>query len=165
MLCSKSLFEGYSWNTSVKKRKCIISSKAAISDIAFFQRIIILVSIDLFGMFVLIEGQSLLQFLDFYRPQRSWGKVTFLHVSVILSHCMLGYTPPTRGRHPSIRHPLWDQAPLGTRPPRTRHLPGSRPPSPGTPRPVPQHSACREIRATSGRYASYWNAIFWLNLF
>ena len=51
-----------------------------------------------------------------------------------LPHCMLGYTTPsprTRGRQP---------CPL----PRTRH---------------PQRSAGWEIRATSGRYASYWNAI------
>ena len=38
--------------------------------------------------------------LNFYRPQRSWGKVMILHVSVILftgaglPHCILGYTPP-----------------------------------------------------------------------
>ena len=43
-------------------------------------------------------------------------------------------------------------------PPRTRYTPlGTRyaPPGPGTP---PVSSACWEIRATSGRYASYWNA-------
>ena len=40
---------------------------------------------------------------DFYRPQRSCGKVMFLHLSVILStggclpQCMLGYTPPADG--------------------------------------------------------------------
>ena len=78
----------------------------------------------------------------FYRPQRSWGKVMFLHVSVILFtggsaplHAGIYTPPPNRGRHPS----------------QTRHPPGTRHP--------PQHSACWEIRATSGRYASYWNAI------
>ena len=61
----------------------------------------------------------------------------FLHVSVSLfkgdlPHCMLGYTlPRTRGRHPS---------------------------GPGTP-PEQTIPPAWEIRATSGRYASYWNAI------
>ena len=36
-------------------------------------------------------------------------------------------------------------------PPGTRHPTGTSPP--------PQSSACWEIRSTSGRYASYWNAI------
>ena len=54
-----------------------------------------------------------------------------------LSQCMLGY-----------HHP----------PPRTRHPPGADPP--GTRHPPPEQSrACWEIRSTSGRYASYWNAI------
>ena len=50
-----------------------------------------------------------------------WGKVMFLHLSVILfigleclSHCLLGYTPPRQSppwadapnRHPPGRHPL-----------------------------------------------------------
>ena len=49
----------------------------------------------------------------FYRPQRSWGKVMFLHVSVILftgGVCPIAcwdIHPPIRGRHPSqTRHPL-----------------------------------------------------------
>ena len=42
------------------------------------------------------------------------------------------HPPPTRGRHTHPRN-------------------GGRHP--------PQHSACWEIRPTSGRYASYWNAI------
>ena len=79
----------------------------------------------------------------------------FLHVSVILftgggaqPQCMLGYTT------------LPDQRPPGTRPEtprdqtraplRTRHPPDQTPP--------PRSSTCWEIRATSGRYASYWNA-------
>ena len=41
--------------------------------------------------------------------------------------------------------------------PRTRHPPGADPPGPGTP--PPPSMACCEIRSTSGRYASYWNAI------
>ena len=42
-------------------------------------------------------------------------------------------------------------------PPRTRH-----PPRPLGADPSDQRSACWEIRATSGRYASYWNAILYL---
>ena len=82
-------------------------------------------------------------FWTFYRLQRSWGKVMSLHVSVILStgeglpQCMLGYTPPPPPR------PRSD--------PRTRHPPRSRHPQEQTPR----SSACWEIWATSGRYASY----------
>ena len=70
-----------------------------------------------------------------YRPQRSWGKVMFLHVSVILfrgglAHCMLGYThPPREQEPPHTRHPL-EQAPQEQTPPeadtpRSRHPPGA----------------------------------------
>ena len=78
----------------------------------------------------------------YYRPQRSWGKVMFLHVCVILftgggvlPQCMLGYHPP------------------GTR----HHPPPSRPP-PGSV-PSPQSRTYWKIRSMSGRYASYWNVI------
>ena len=95
-----------------------------------------------------------------YRPQRSWGKVVFLHVSVTLftgglPHCMLGYTPGTRGRHPAGADPPRADTPsTGADPPSTRH--------------PPQHRACWEMRPTSGQYASYWNTIlfscnFWGN--
>ena len=90
-------------------------------------------------------------------------------------------THPLGGRHPP------DQAPPGPgTPPRTRHThpqtrhttpPGGRPPRPGTPPrtkhtpPWTRHTATttpREadcsIRLTSGRYASYWNAFFVLNI-
>ena len=53
---------------------------------------------------------------------------------------------PEAGTSPGSRHTPWNQAP-----PRSRH-----PPEPGT----PKHSACWKIWATSGLYASYWNAIF-----
>ena len=49
--------------------------------------------------------------------------------------------------------------------PQTRHPPGpgtpweQTPPRPGTPS---LHSACWEIRSTSGRYTSYWNAILFV---
>ena len=74
-----------------------------------------------------------------------WGKVIFsvacvknsLHGGgVCLSACW--DTPPRD------QAPPWDQAPPGADTPQTRH---------------PLHSACWEIRSTSGRYASYWNAI------
>ena len=81
-----------------------------------------------------------------YHPQRSLGQgyvFTCVCDSVHrgLSHCMLGYTDPhgTRGRHSPPPQP-----------PRADTSPG-----PGNPDP----SACWKIRATSGRYASYWNAI------
>ena len=56
--------------------------------------------------------------------------------------------------------PLWDQEP-----PQDRHPPRDQahPPGPGTP---PSRSrACWEIRSTSGWYASYWNAFFFLFVF
>ena len=93
------------------------------------------------------------------------AKVMFLHLSVILftgeglPQCMLGYHPP---------HP--DQVPLDQAPPRTRH-PRSRPPRAGTPlnrhhsRTSPPLYSAWEIRSTSGRYASYWNAILLAKLF
>ena len=70
-----------------------------------------------------------------------WGKVIFSEACVKnsvhgggLPHCMLGYpTAPPRADPP------------GAEPPLSRHPTGS--------------SACWEIWATSGRYASYWNAI------
>ena len=72
----------------------------------------------------------------FYRPQRSWAKVIFLQVSVILltggclPQCMLGYPPEQT--LPGSRHP-WEQTP-------------------------PWRRACWEIQSIRGRYASYWNA-------
>ena len=87
--------------------------------------------------------------LTFFRPQRSWSKVMFLHLSLILftgrgclPQCMLGYIP--LGGDPPGRHQV------DTLPPR-KTPPGS--------------SAYWEIRATSGRYASYWNAYLWTNEF
>ena len=60
--------------------------------------------------------------LFYYRPQRSCGKVMFLHLSVILftgvclPQCMLGYIP-------RAGTPPWADTLLG------RHLPGRHPPS------------------------------------
>ena len=70
------------------------------------------------------QGNNLRCKPNYYRPQRSWGKVMFLHVSVILftggglPHCMLRYTPPDQKQAPTqSRHPL------GSGTPGTRHPP------------------------------------------
>ena len=75
--------------------------------------------------------ECILVFSYFYRPQRSWGKVMFLHVSVIL------FTGGGGGGGTVCPTACWDTPP-------------------------PQRSAYWEIWATSGQYASYWNAILLL---
>ena len=72
-----------------------------------------------------------------------------------LPQCMLGYHIPLLGADPCGQAPpppragrLPGQAPTQTR----HHYTGAEPP------PL-QRSACWEIRSTSSRYASYWNAI------
>ena len=67
---------------------------------------------------------------------------------------------------PRTRYPPGPGTPTGTRyppgpgtPPRTRHTPSEQvPPTAGTRYTPLGSSACWEIRATSGWYASYWNA-------
>ena len=59
--------------------------------------------------------------------------------------------PPPQSRHP----PRAD-----THTPPEQTPPQSRPPSEQTP---PRRRACWEIRSTRGRYASYWNAILFLD--
>ena len=50
-------------------------------------------------------------------------------------------------------------------PPRTRgHPPGAGTPPPPRDQAPTQHSACWDIRATSGQHTSYWNAILFLFL-
>ena len=102
-----------------------------------------------------------------YRRQRSWGKVMFLHLSVILftggcladaprahppRHTPPGHTPaghtPHPGTHPPRHTPPLGTHPLGT-PPLDRHTLGRYPSWVDTPQ---GHGHC------SGRYASYWNA-------
>ena len=73
--------------------------------------------------------------LYFYRPQTKFAKVMFLHLSV--SHSVHSWG----GVGGVCTSACWDAHPFGTR---GRHAPGS--------------SARWEIRATSLRYASYWNA-------
>ena len=71
------------------------------------------------------------------------------------------------GRSASVHAgiPPWTRHPTGPDTPQTRHSPGTRYPqstpqdqAPPRSRP-PLRSACLEIWSTSGRYASYWNAI------
>ena len=97
------------------------------------------------------------------RPQTKFAKVMFLHLSVILftggggvwlSACW--NTHPPGSRHLPRADIPWEQTPLEQTP-----LPGAGTPLLGADTPVktpPLRSACWEIRATSGRYASYWNA-------
>ena len=67
----------------------------------------------------------------------------------IADSSLLGADPPWEQTRRS-RPPPGEQTYSGGRyPPRSRHPTGRRP---------NLHSACWEIRATSGRYASYWNA-------
>ena len=149
-------------------------------------------------------------FAQFLPPANEvWGKIIFLHLSVIL------FTGGTwAGTPPRTRYPLGPGTPTRTRyTPGTRYTPSGQgtplpkeqvhphkqvhPPGPGT-APVtrytpcrtrytpqdqvhplrsgthpgtrytppdqvhPPKSACWEIRATSGRYASYWNAFLLL---
>ena len=124
--------------------------------------------------------------LSFLLPptNKVWGKVIFSEVCVknsVGGEEYLGrYLPSEPGRYTAVSKdwisfrnppPSWDQAgtpwdQAGT--PQTRQVPpGTRQVHPldragtplwdqaGTP---PPSSICWEIRATSGRYASYWNA-------
>ena len=61
--------------------------------------------------------------------------------SITTTHYVIGHmgTPPTPGADPP------DQAPPGSD--------------------TPQRSACWEIQATSGRYASYWNAVLFMFMY
>ena len=99
----------------------------------------------------------------FYRPQTNFAKVMFLHLSVILfmgGVCLSAcWDTHPQSRHPTGADTPWSRhPPEQTPPPRadTHHPPRSKhPPGADT---SPPCSACWEIRATSGRYASYWNA-------
>ena len=61
---------------------------------------------------------------NFYRPQRSWGKVMFLHVSVIL---LTGGV--SASVHAGIHHPPWEQTPT----PGADTSPGANTPGADTP--------------------------------
>ena len=107
-----------------------------------------------------------------YRPQRSCGKVMFLHLSVILFTGGVADTPqeqtppgadmiPRADTPPGADPPGADTPPGADMIPSSRHTPRSRPPQEQT----PPCSACWEIRATSGWYASYWNAYLFSPMF
>ena len=69
-----------------------------------------------------------------YHPQRNWGKVMFLQVSVILltggclPQCMLGYTTPPRSRHPADQTPPRSDTPRADIPPGADTPPEQTPP-------------------------------------
>ena len=70
-----------------------------------------------------------------------------------------------RQTSPRTRHPPaapWEQTPSDQAPPQTRHTPVPWEQTPPDQAPPSQRSACWEMRTTSGRYASYWNAILYL---
>ena len=86
-----------------------------------------------------------------YRPQTKFAKVMFLHVSAILSKGEGAGTPRTSYTPPG---PATPPGP-GTHLPQDQVHPRDQVHPPGS-------SVCWEIRATSGRYASYWNAFLFL---
>ena len=99
----------------------------------------------------------------FYRPQRSWGKVIFSEACV--NNSVHGRSAPLHAGTPPGPE-------AGTLPPEQTSQEQTPPqdqrqaPPPGADTPSPSWcSACWEIRATSGRYASYWNAILFLVMF
>ena len=108
----------------------------------------------IFVIFVPTSGVKKMSIRNYYRPQRSWGKVMFLQVCVILFKGVgvpdqvhpprTRYTPPGPGTPPQARYipqtryTPWDQVhpqdqvhPPGTPPwsrytPQTRYTPGTR---------------------------------------
>ena len=114
------------------------------------------------GPFTLRESET---FLSYLPPETKLGQgyiFTGVYDSVHwrgggLPQCMLGYhtpskeTPPGKETPQQGDHPQQGRPPLAMRPPLARQTPPARTP--------PLRSACWEIRSTSGRYASYWNAI------
>ena len=104
------------------------------------------------------------------------NEVIFSHLSVILGVCLSACwdTPPQEqtplplgSRHPPRKQTPHQEAdtpgkqthPLGSRhTPRKQTLPEADIPSGSRHSSPPLHSACWEIRATSGWFASYWNA-------
>ena len=98
----------------------------------------------------------------FYRPQTKFAKVMFLYVSVCpQGRGEPGQVPPseqvpTRQVHPPEQgHPPWVDTPRTGTPPSRYPPPGRYNLWAGTP---PRSSSWWEIRATSGWYASCWNA-------
>ena len=87
-----------------------------------------------------------------YHPQTNLRRLCFYTcLSVILFTGVPGQVHPPGRSTPRQVHPK-----AGTPPPRQVHP---------LDRYTPRSSACWEIRATSGRYSSYWNAFLCLNYF
>ena len=112
---------------------------------------------------------SLLDIMGSYRPQRSCGKVMFLHLSVILSMggvCSSAcwdthtQTPPRQtpplGRHPLGRPPLpsacWDTHPLA------QCILGYTPP-------CPVHSKIHMAIAADGTHPTGMHSCYWIELY
>ena len=107
----------------------------------------------------------------FCRPQRSWAKVMFLQVCVILFTGGVSASVHAGIPHPPGADTPWEQTPHWSRhPPRTKYTPPGLSTPPGT-KYTPHGTkytpmglstippeADSGIRSTSGRYASYWNA-------
>ena len=100
--------------------------------------------------------ESLLMYLKssffFNRSQTKLREGNVLHLSVILFTGGRGCTPPGHTHSPGHTHP-WTHTPIWTSPRLDTH-PGHRRPCTHIP----------PLRSTSGRYASYWNA-FWFLVF
>ena len=89
-----------------------------------------------------------------YRPQRSWAKVMFLQVCVILftggvSASVHAGIPPPWSRHPQEQTPPWEQTPPGADPPGA-DPPDQTPSEPSTPpgtkyTPLPPGSRLRHM--------------------
>ena len=92
----------------------------------------------------------ILNFLYHYRPQRSLGQGC-----IFTGVCDSVHRGGSASVHAGIPHPPSRQPPRTSHPPRTRHPPDQAPPPPRSSR------AYLEIRSTSGRYTSYWNAILY----
>ena len=104
--------------------------------------------------------------VNFYRPQTTFAKVMFLHLSVILfrggvSQHVMGQTPPSPRKTPG-RHPQEDRPAPGRHP--EDPTPGRQTPQGRHQEDPPQEDRPRGSRHPPadgyccGRYASYWNA-------
>ena len=72
------------------------------------------------------------------------------------------FTGESASVHAGIHTPQEQTSPTGADPRKSKHPPGADTPLQAD---IPQSSACWEIRATSRRYASYWNAYLSSNAF
>ena len=102
-----------------------------------------------------ITENKMAPYFYFYPPQTEFAKVMLLHISVCPQEGVPGQVHPPVGS-PTPGTPPGRYAPQQVHtPPRQVHPLGRYIPQAGTP---PWSSAWWEIQATSGRYASFWNA-------